>query len=319
MTVFFQHIGEAGGKRDLPKTIGTSEKGLVQFSFDEIEPHLKNLSNNEVSELRIKLFENNPNGFQIWGIPSGAKSVLKSLKEDDYLLLLHAAGVGGSFAYGGRIVAFPRSECFQLSEYLWGETKFPLIVFMDGALTSYSWHQFCELTGYKKNWNPAGQTYRITEERMAHAGYQEDSQIIEKVVGRNLENNGIFEVEGFKYFEDPSEEFFSALEGRKFLRQHIRRERSAKLVKEFKSKLDSFSCSICGFDFESVYGEIGHEFIEAHHTKPVSEMDGAENVYLSDLIAVCSNCHRMLHRTFPAMSDMDLKKALAEALEKRSF
>lgn len=57
------------------------------------------------------------------------------------------------------------------------------------------------------------------------------------------------------------------------------------------------NCSVCGFNFESVYGERGRDFIEVHHLKPLSTLD--EPVIVNpktDLIPVCSNCHRMIHR-----------------------
>jgi 5-methylcytosine-specific restriction enzyme A len=56
-------------------------------------------------------------------------------------------------------------------------------------------------------------------------------------------------------------------------------------------------CSVCGFDFESRYGERGKGYIEIHHTKPLSSDD--DEVIIdpkTDLIPVCSNCHRMIHR-----------------------
>lgn len=56
-------------------------------------------------------------------------------------------------------------------------------------------------------------------------------------------------------------------------------------------------CLICGFDFELTYGERGKGFIEIHHTKPLSEVDGEADIDpRTDLFPVCSNCHRMLHR-----------------------
>ena len=56
-------------------------------------------------------------------------------------------------------------------------------------------------------------------------------------------------------------------------------------------------CMICGFDFEAVYGEAGRNFIEVHHIKPLSE--AKQEVQIDpekDLICVCSNCHRIIHR-----------------------
>jgi 5-methylcytosine-specific restriction protein A len=56
-------------------------------------------------------------------------------------------------------------------------------------------------------------------------------------------------------------------------------------------------CSICGFDFEKVYGELGKGFIHVHHIKPLSEIDKEYKVdYKKDLIPVCPNCHAMLHK-----------------------
>ena len=128
MTIFFQHVGEAGGRRDFPRTIGTARAGLVYFNFEDIESYLEGVGTDELRRLRRATEEIDENGFQIWGIPSGAKTILRDLKIDDYLLLLEAVGPGGSFAYGGRIIARPSGECFALSRHLWGEGRFPIIV-----------------------------------------------------------------------------------------------------------------------------------------------------------------------------------------------
>ena len=55
-------------------------------------------------------------------------------------------------------------------------------------------------------------------------------------------------------------------------------------------------CEICGFSFVDKYGDIGKDFIEAHHIKPVSEMKEGESTNINDLVMVCSNCHSMIHR-----------------------
>jgi 5-methylcytosine-specific restriction protein A len=165
MTVFFQHVGEAGGTRDFPRTIGTVRAGLVHFQFEDIEPYLAELRAAEQRQLRIA-GEEIDEGFQIWGIPSGARTVLRELKIDDYLLLLEAVGPGGSFFYAGRIIARPSVECFTLSRHLWGEGRFSIVVLMTGALLNFSWYDFCDQLRYKRNWNPAGNTYRIQPERV---------------------------------------------------------------------------------------------------------------------------------------------------------
>ncbi|MCP4547071.1 MAG: hypothetical protein GY835_11450 [bacterium] len=46
---------------------------------------------------------------------------------------------------------------------------------------------------------------------------------------------------------------------------------------------------ICRF-----YGDLGAGFIEMHHLKPLSS--GERKTTLRQIVLVCANCHRMLHR-----------------------
>lgn len=62
-------------------------------------------------------------------------------------------------------------------------------------------------------------------------------------------------------------------------------------------RIHGTKCMACGFDFEEVYGELGKGFIEVHHIKPLSTLN--EEIVINpatDLICLCSNCHRMIHR-----------------------
>lgn len=88
---------------------------------------------------------------------------------------------------------------------------------------------------------------------------------------------------------------FMAPEGQRILNLHIARERSQALVRRFKDQLKTYDCRICGFNFNAVYGQLGSEYIEAHHILPVAEA-GERMTRVEDLIPVCSNCHRMIHR-----------------------
>jgi putative restriction endonuclease len=74
----------------------------------------------------------------------------------------------------------------------------------------------------------------------------------------------------------------------------------------------------CSVDFEQVYGEIGRDFIEAHHTKLVASLEENARVTITDLLPVCSNCHRMLHRCMPLLTAAGLQAYLAEAYRARS-
>lgn len=57
------------------------------------------------------------------------------------------------------------------------------------------------------------------------------------------------------------------------------------------------SCTVCGFNFEEFYGSHGKGFIEVHHIKPISTFEEKRIVNpRTELVPVCPNCHRMLHR-----------------------
>lgn len=73
-------------------------------------------------------------------------------------------------------------------------------------------------------------------------------------------------------------------------------ERNPTARKECLEKY-GFKCSVCGFDFEEVYGEIGIGYIHVHHLKPLNEINGEYKVDpINDLRPVCPNCHSMLHK-----------------------
>ncbi len=82
--------------------------------------------------------------------------------------------------------------------------------------------------------------------------------------------------------------------------------------------LKGYKCSVCGFDFEKTYGEIGKEFIEVHHTIMVSTMGENYNVDINkDLFPVCSNCHAMLHRKFPPYTIEEMKEIIENNKHKK--
>ena len=68
-----------------------------------------------------------------------------------------------------------------------------------------------------------------------------------------------------------------------------------------------YKCSICNFDFEKIYGEIGKNFIHVHHLKSLSEINEKYHINpVKDLRPVCPNCHAMLHKRVPAFSIDDI-------------
>jgi predicted HNH restriction endonuclease len=78
------------------------------------------------------------------------------------------------------------------------------------------------------------------------------------------------------------------------------------------------SCKACGFNFKEVYGERGKDFIEIHHLKPLFTLGKESDIDPAiDLIPVCSNCHRMIHRKKDDVLDIgELKEILSRSLTK---
>ena len=75
---------------------------------------------------------------------------------------------------------------------------------------------------------------------------------------------------------------------------YFRRKRNRAIRNQCAEKY-KYTCQICGFNFEKTYGEIGKGFIEVHHLKPMASYDKEHDIKLDDLIALCPNCHSMIH------------------------
>lgn len=101
----------------------------------------------------------------------------------------------------------------------------------------------------------------------------------------------------------------SANEGRRILAWRVSRERDPALRrKKIRATLNAnlpVACEICGFDFGSVYGARGQDYIEVHHRTPL-HVSGATTTTLEDLALLCSNCHRMIHRGVPWLTTDEL-------------
>jgi predicted HNH restriction endonuclease len=96
-----------------------------------------------------------------------------------------------------------------------------------------------------------------------------------------------------------------ATEGTKVSVYHLIRERNPRLVAAKKnavlSSTGKLNCEICGFNFKDKYGDIGESFCEVHHRHALSKTSKCLT-RLNDLAILCSNCHRMIHRTDPMLT-----------------
>ncbi|MAF68674.1 MAG: hypothetical protein CMH25_04945 [Micavibrio sp.] len=69
-------------------------------------------------------------------------------------------------------------------------------------------------------------------------------------------------------------------------------------TQKVKDKL-GHSCTACNLKFTDIYGELGENFIEAHHLVPYSQLKEGQEREINieqDFVVLCANCHRMIHR-----------------------
>lgn len=104
---------------------------------------------------------------------------------------------------------------------------------------------------------------------------------------------------------DPDEEIRARTEGGKKVVISTRIERDPSL-RSAAIRIHGTQCAVCRFDFGQVYGEWGDGFIEVHHIQPLADTDRTrETDPESDLIVLCSNCHRMVHRRRKDVLDVE--------------
>jgi len=83
-----------------------------------------------------------------------------------------------------------------------------------------------------------------------------------------------------------------------------------------KTCLDHYglSCSVCDFDFEKQYGELGKGFIHVHHLKQVADIGKEYKIDpIKDLRPVCPNCHAMIHKRKEPYTIDELKEKIKKA------
>ena len=100
-------------------------------------------------------------------------------------------------------------------------------------------------------------------------------------------------------------------EGGLAFRAHLRRERDTKLrdkkLADVKRRGLPIECEVCTFRFGDTYGSRGLDYIECHHRTPL-HVTGETQTKLVDLALLCSNCHRMIHRSKRWLTVEDLKE-----------
>ena len=109
--------------------------------------------------------------------------------------------------------------------------------------------------------------------------------------------DGDYETEPLKsetVVDDPA---FS--EGKKIVTYSTKYERNPRVRAAYLAQSPNpYQCAVSGFDYEKTYGNLGKFYIEVHHIKPLSSIGTESEIDpQKDLVSLCSNCHRMIHRS----------------------
>lgn len=101
-------------------------------------------------------------------------------------------------------------------------------------------------------------------------------------------------------------------EGKRVERLHYVRERNPKVARlakqRFKDENGRIFCEACDFDFQETYGE---DYIEAHHILPLGEIkEGQIETKIEDIVLLCCNCHKMVHKKRPWLKSIEEIKSL---------
>jgi hypothetical protein len=72
-----------------------------------------------------------------------------------------------------------------------------------------------------------------------------------------------------------------------------------------------YVCQVCDEEMTSKYGELAEHFIHVHHLEGLASSGVRWIDPTKDLIAVCPNCHSMLHRQTPPLTPVQLRMLIA--------
>ena len=118
--------------------------------------------------------------------------------------------------------------------------------------------------------------------------------IINKITEPNIRHEE--EIENDEYAR------FLEVEKRVSRSEAIKRSKAAR---EEAIRIHGTICHVCGFDFEETYGQLGEGFIEVHHIVPLSKRAKRKPTDpRKDLVCLCANCHRMIHRAELTPNDL---------------
>jgi 5-methylcytosine-specific restriction protein A len=163
MKLFYHHVGKVGSQEDFKKTVFKRVPISILNTIPPTEPY----RNDIIQSVRAAF----PDGsFNCWGVPSGADSVVRRLEVGDAVLLVETVGEFGNIPVLGIVSAFWKCQLRDLSEALWGESKYPYVFFFNTETIDLTWEQFLNDVGFKENFNPRGKFYSVKDKSLDSFG-----------------------------------------------------------------------------------------------------------------------------------------------------
>jgi hypothetical protein len=267
MAVYYQHIGQKLAARDFPRSLGTREAGLIRFGLGDVRPYLGHLPPDELADIAAKVRDFAPTGFQVWGIPSGAAAVLAGMVTGDFLLLLESA----EFRYVGQVIHRASEMCWDLSDHIWGEQRFPILVLLQGELIDYAWADFVADFGFAANYHMRGNTMRLGDERLLASRFGGEEAFVAALLATKGIHTGDLERDFSEFGNN--------------LVAHLRTVRVRERQRAFREAVlaaQGRRCALCGLDVPVA--------LDAAHVVPKEE-DGSDDP--RNGLALCAVHHRM--------------------------
>ncbi|MDA0525153.1 HNH endonuclease [Methanococcoides alaskense] len=167
----------------------------------------------------------------------------------------------------------------------------PGIVKQKGIL----WEHYVEVD-WDKNFKP----FTLNLEANQNTVLKLDTERLDKIHAMESKTNFLY---------DCVDEIFEENEGEQYIKEAVFRKRNKKIIDKKKKKSD-YRCEVCDMNYKEVYGEIGKNYIIAHHIEPIGSRDGSSPTTIDDIALVCSNCHNMIHKKKPPLSIEELSNLI---------
>lgn len=274
--LFFHHVGPKGAERHFPKTINK------KILLEDIELLLDEKSRDKLN----KIFSDKC--FNVWGAPSGAKNTVSKMNVNDYILLVTETGESGFIPILGQIKYILKDKNEALSRTLWGDNNFPYIFMFDKVDIQYSWKRFINDVGYKNNFRPAGQMYRVLDERIKNI-----DEFIKLIANTHFDKiaNGISQPDFDEINHIIKSKNLTITEKERLIKARVGQGEYRKKVLELYNR----TCVATGVNFE--------KFLIASHIKPWSKSTNKEKLDPYNGLLLSPNIDALFDKGYISFSD----------------